>query len=211
MAPLPEARSGMRRKDDTATAGPAAVRASRAVAAKLIADPTAWSKAKEDFKQAMLQPSSKSTLDSRLESCEQFVADALKAPLLPLTEEKLFNLGAALRGAHYLAGPEYLRVAKAEHLASNLPWTGSLDRMFNRCVKASRRGRGPITRAGLGDMEAFASAAVVDQGLVERGPNGSLYVCTHMRRVPAPGDRGVSHCNAPGEVVCGCRRQGDPP
>ena len=178
-ASLPEARSGLRRKDDTAIAGPAAVRASRVVAAKLIADPVAWSKAKEDFKLAMLQPSSKSTLDTRLESCEKFVADALKVPLLPLTEEKLFNLGAALRGAHYLAGPEYLRVAKAEHLASNMPWTGSMDRMFNRCVKASRRGRGPITRAGLGDMEAFSSAAVVDQGLAERGPlAASTYALT---------------------------------
>ena len=54
---MPEARSDKRRKDDTAVVGPAAVRASRAVAAKLIADPVAWAKAKADVEQAMLQPS----------------------------------------------------------------------------------------------------------------------------------------------------------
>ena len=48
-----------RRKDDTAVAGPAEKRASRAAATALIRDPAAWSKAKADFGEALLKPSSR--------------------------------------------------------------------------------------------------------------------------------------------------------
>ena len=103
-------------------------------------------------------------------SAELLVEEALKLPLLPLTVDKLMNLGAALRGSHYLSAPSYLRTAKAEHVAADLPWSGSLERCFNRCVKACRRGRGLVTRAGLGDMEAFSMAPWVEQSVAARGP-----------------------------------------
>ena len=159
-----------RRKDDTALLGPAEKKASRAAATALIRDPVLWPKAKADFKDAMLKPSSKSSADTHLATAEHLVAEAMQAPLLPLTTDKLLNLGAALRGAHYLSAPSYLRSAKAEHVASDMAWSGSLERTFNRCVKACQRGRGPITRAGLGDIQAFAAAPWVHHNIAPQGP-----------------------------------------
>ena len=175
---LPAPWPAKRRKDDTAVA-PQEARASRATAKKLINNPAAWAGAKEDFRGAMLQPSSEATLDSRLKTCQEFVFEALRVPLLPLTEDKLVNLGAALRGAHYLSGPEHLRVARAEHIASNASWTGALQRCHSRCIRACKRGRGPVTRAGLGDIERFAVAPEITVGVVERGPlAASTYTLT---------------------------------
>ena len=177
--PAPASRSTLRRKDDTAVLKPGEARASRDAGVKLIADASAWGKAKEEFKAAMLCSSSASSLDGRLATCERFVQEALGAPLLPLTEDKLLNLGAALRGVGYLSGAEYMRVAKAEHVACNWPWSGSLDRFYNRCLKATRRGRGPVTRAGLADVEAFARAPVESGALAPRGPvAASAYALT---------------------------------
>ena len=166
-----------RRKDDTAVAGPAEKRASRAAATALIRDSVQWAQAKGDFKEAMLKPSSRLSADSHLETAELLVAESMQTSLLPLTTEKLMNVGAALRAAHYLSAPSYLRAAKAEHIASDMGWSGSLERVFNRCVKACQRGRGPITRAGLGDMEAFAAAAWSHVNLAPKGPVASSTFC----------------------------------
>ena len=141
-----------RRKDDTAAAKPSEARASRSAGLELIADPVKWAKALEDFAAAELGPSSRSSLDARLVTAEQFVKAANKLPLLPVTADKLRTLGAVLRGVFYKSAPEVLRVVKAEHVASDLEWPGSLERAFNRCLKACRRGRGPVKRAGLGDI-----------------------------------------------------------
>ena len=116
---VPE-RTAKRRKDDTSFAKPSAVRATRAAGLELIADPERWAKALEEFAAAELQPGSRSSLDSRLVTAEQFIRAASKLPLLPVTVEKLRTLGAVLRGVFYKAAPEYLRVVKAEHIANDL-------------------------------------------------------------------------------------------
>ena len=96
-----------------------------------------------DFDGAVLAPGVEAQIASRLHTAELLVTEASAEALLPLTEDKLRILGAALRGANYKSGVEILKVARAEHWARDLLWSGSLARTFSRCCRAVRRGQGP--------------------------------------------------------------------
>ena len=111
------------------------------VALSTIGDSEQWSHAQDDFEDALLAPGSAGRIASQIRTSTRLVEAALHVPLFPLDGEKLLALGSALRAARYRSGAAHLKTVRAEHVARDLPWPGSLERLYHRCCTAIERGQ----------------------------------------------------------------------
>ena len=141
-----------RRRDHTPLMAPGPGRPSVGVALSIIGDAEQWSHAQDEFEDALLALGSAGRIASQIRTSTRLVEAALHVPLFPLDGEKLLALSSALRAARYRSGAAYLKTVRAEHVARDLPWPGSLARLYHRCCSAIERGKGPPTRAGLADV-----------------------------------------------------------
>ena len=67
--------------------------------------------------------------------------------LLPVTEDKLELVAAALKEGAYRSGREYLSLLKQMHLAAGFAWAPMLDGLSRNFGRSLDRGLGPARRA----------------------------------------------------------------
>ena len=85
---------------------------------------------------------SRAPIESRWKTWQRLCAARSLDPL-PLTQEKIFKVGALLKEGKYRSSAQYFSVAKQRHREADYAWTDALDLAVQQAVRSVSRGLGP--------------------------------------------------------------------
>ncbi|CAE7587762.1 unnamed protein product, partial [Symbiodinium sp. KB8] len=85
---------------------------------------------------------SRAPIESRWKTWQRLCAAGSLDPL-PLTQEKIFKVGAHLKEGKYRSSAQYFSVAKQRRRETEHPWTDVLDLAVQQAVRSISRGPGP--------------------------------------------------------------------
>ncbi|OLP99308.1 hypothetical protein AK812_SmicGene18150 [Symbiodinium microadriaticum] len=85
---------------------------------------------------------SRAPIESRWKTWQRLCAARSLDPL-PLTQEKIFKVGALLKEGKYRSSAQYFSVAKQRHREAEYAWTDALDLAVQQAVRSISRGLGP--------------------------------------------------------------------
>ena len=144
-------------------------RGSLAEAVRIIGTPHLAEEAEKDFGDQTLAVSTRPVYASRHKVLIK-LASAGGFDLLPMTKDKLYRIGGALKRAGYRSIGGYLIAYKKAHMEARLDW-GPADADFFRSARLSaKRGLGPSKQAEVYTRESWEEAAVVLSPVVSGGP-----------------------------------------
>ena len=144
-------------------------RGSLAEAVRIIGTPHLADEAEKDFGDQTLAVTTRPVYASRHKALIK-LASAGGFDLLPMTKDKLYRIGGALKKAGYRSIGGYLVAYKKAHIEARLDW-GPADADFFRSARLSaKRGQGPSKQAEVYTRESWEEAAVVLSAVVSGGP-----------------------------------------
>ncbi|CAE7817075.1 unnamed protein product [Symbiodinium sp. KB8] len=85
---------------------------------------------------------SRAPIESRWQTWQRLCAARSLDPL-PMTQEKIFKVGALLKEGKYRSSAQYFSVAKQRHREAEYAWTDALDLAVQQAVRSINRGLGP--------------------------------------------------------------------
>ena len=85
---------------------------------------------------------SRAPIESRWKTWQRLCAARSLDPL-PMTQEKIFKVGALLKEGKYRSSAQYFSVAKQRHREAEYAWTDALDLAVQQAVRSINRGLGP--------------------------------------------------------------------
>ena len=101
-----------------------------------------WAQADERFMRDRFASTSHKPRESRWSTWTKLCRVRGIDPV-PVTEETIFKIGAALKEGRYRSAAQYFSIAKSQHRELGFPWSADLDLAVSQAVRSVTRGMGP--------------------------------------------------------------------
>ena len=116
-------------------------------ALELSLQPKGMAKKKESFRQRFLAATTMRSRNSKRRKVWELANNITNQDPLPLNQEIILAVAAALDEAQLQSGDQYIHELKLMHVEAGFEWGAPLERQLFLCKKALKRHRGPEVRA----------------------------------------------------------------
>ena len=116
-------------------------------ALELSMQPKGMAKKKESFRRRFLAATTMRSRNSKRRKVWELANNVTDQNPLPLTQEIILAVAAALDEAQLQSGDQYIHELKLMHVEAGFEWGAPLERQLFLCKKALKRHRGPEVRA----------------------------------------------------------------